>query len=79
MLGGNMCVGVMDDDLIVRLGPEEAEQALAEAHVRPFDFTGRRMKGFLFVSAEATESDQGLAGWVDAAVGFASSLPAKKR
>jgi TfoX/Sxy family transcriptional regulator of competence genes len=78
MVAGNMCVGVMNDDLIVRLGADEAERALSEEHVRPFDFTGRQMKGFLFVDAEGTAADEDLAGWVDAALGFASSLPAKK-
>lgn len=78
MVAGNMCVGVMDDDLIVRLDPDEAERALAEPHVRAFDYTGRPMKGWLFAGPEATAEDEALAGWVDAAFAFASSLPAKK-
>ena len=77
MVAGNMCCGVMDDDLIVRLDPEEAERALGEQHTRPFEFTGRPMKGFLFVSAEGVASEEALAGWVEAALAFASSLPAK--
>lgn len=77
MVGGNMCVGVMNDDLIVRLDPPEAEQALAEPNVRPFDFTGRPMKGFLFVESDRVADDEGLAEWVDAALAFAASLPAK--
>jgi TfoX/Sxy family transcriptional regulator of competence genes len=77
MVAGNMCVGVMNDDLIARVGSDEAEQALADPHVRPFDFTGRPSKGIVFVNAEGTATDEDLAGWVDAALGFASSLPAK--
>jgi len=77
MVAGNMCCGVMDDDLIVRLDPEEAERALGEPHTRPFEFTGRPMKGFLFVSADGVASEEALAGWVEAALGFASALPAK--
>lgn len=77
MLGGNMCCGVMNDELIVRLGPEEADAALAGPHVRMFDFTGRPMKGFLLVGAAATGSDDGLDGWVARAEAFASSLPPK--
>jgi TfoX/Sxy family transcriptional regulator of competence genes len=78
MVAGNMCVGVMNDDLIARLGPDEAERALAEPYVRPFDFSGRSSKGFVFVAAEGTANEDDLAGWVAAALGFATSLPAKK-
>ena len=77
MVGGNMAVGVMGEELMVRLGPEEAEKALAEDHTRVMDFTGRPMKGFVIVEVPAIESDEGLAGWVDAGADFAASLPAK--
>jgi TfoX/Sxy family transcriptional regulator of competence genes len=77
MLGGNMAVGVLGEDLIVRLGPEDAEQALSEEGVRPFDFTGRAMKSTIYVSPERTVSDEGLAEWVDAGADFAASLPSK--
>ena len=77
MIAGNMCCGVMDEDLIVRLGPEEAERALGEPHARRFDFTGRPMKGFLFVAADGVAAEEALVGWVEASLAFASSLPAK--
>ncbi len=77
MLAGNMAVGVTNDDLMVRLGAEDVEAALAEPHVRPMDFTGKPLKGFVFVSPEATATDEGLAGWVDAGADFAASLPPK--
>lgn len=77
MVGGNMAVGVIEDDLMVRLDPADAEQALSEPHVRPMDFTGRPMKGMVFVDSAATESAEGLAAWVDAGADFASSLPPK--
>jgi TfoX/Sxy family transcriptional regulator of competence genes len=77
MIGGNMAVGVIDDDLMVRLDPADAEKALAEPGARPMDFTGRPMKGMVFVGAVRTESDEDLAGWVDAGAGFAASLPPK--
>jgi hypothetical protein len=76
-IAGNMAVGVINDDLIVRLDPGDAEKALAEAGVREFDFTGRPMKGWLFVGAERTADDEGLAEWVDAGADYAASLPAK--
>jgi TfoX/Sxy family transcriptional regulator of competence genes len=79
MIGGNMAVGVIGDDLMVRLDPADAEQALTESHTRPMDFTGKPMKGMLFVDSGGTESDEDLAGWVDAGADFASSLPPKSK
>lgn len=77
LVGGNMAVGVIGEDLIVRLDAEEAERALAEPGVREFDFTGRPMKGWVYVASEATATDEQLAGWVEAGAGYAASLPAK--
>src|SRR3954451_25088751 len=77
MMGGNMAVGVIGEDLMVRLDPADAERALGEAHVRPMDFTGRPMKGMVFVAPEATAADKSLGEWVDAAADFAASLPPK--
>jgi TfoX/Sxy family transcriptional regulator of competence genes len=79
MIGGNMAVGVIADDLMVRLDPADAEQALAEPHTRPMDFTGRPMKGMVFVDRAGTETDEDLAGWVDAGADFATSLPPKQK
>jgi TfoX/Sxy family transcriptional regulator of competence genes len=76
-IAGKMAVGVVEEDLIVRLDPEDAEKALAEDGVREFDFTGRPMKGWVFVSADRTSSDEGLAEWVEAGAAFAASLPPK--
>lgn len=77
MLGGNMACGVIADELIVRLSPEDGERALAEEHTRPFDYTGRPMKGWVYVAPEGLGSDEQLAEWVDAGADFAASLPAK--
>jgi len=74
MVGGNMAVGVLGDDLMVRVEPTDAEQALREPHTRPMDFTGKPMKGMLFVDSSGTEADEDLAGWVDAGADFAASL-----
>ena len=79
LLAGNMCCGVIEDDLVVRLSPEEAASALHEEGVRPMDFTGRPMKGWIFVAPEVSEGDAELASWVEAGVSFASSLPAKAK
>ena len=77
MVAGNMACGVLGDELIVRLGDEEGEKALAEDGVRPFDFTGKAMKGIVYVSPERTSDDAGFAEWVEAGADYAASLPPK--
>jgi hypothetical protein len=77
MLAGNMACGVIGDEVIVRVAREDYEQALAEPHVRQFDFTGRPMRGFVCVTLEGTAAEEELAGWVDAGAGCAASLPSK--
>lgn len=77
MFGGNMGVGVLGEELMVRLGSEDAERALAEPHARPMDFTGKPMKGMVFVAPEGIADDAALAGWVEAGADFAASLPPK--
>lgn len=77
MIAGNMAVGVIGDDLMVRLDPADAEKALAEPRTRPMDFTGRPMKGMIYVDPAGTGADADLVGWVDAGAAFAASLPPK--
>jgi TfoX/Sxy family transcriptional regulator of competence genes len=77
MVAGNMACGVLGEDLIVRLGEDEAEKALTEDGVRPFDFTGRPTKTTVYVSSERTADDTGLAEWVEAGADYAASLPPK--
>jgi len=74
---GNMAVGVMDHDLIVRVGPDGYAAALARPGARPFDFTGRAMTGWVYVEAAAITTGRALDRWVRAGVEFAGSLPAK--
>ena len=77
MVAGKMAVGVIGEDLIVRLDPADAERALAEDGVREFDFTGRPMRGWIYVSPERTSEDGELAQWADAGADHAASLAAK--
>lgn len=77
MVGGNMAVGVIGDDLMVRLDPVDAEKAQAEPYTRPMDFTGKPMKNMIYVDPGGTEADENLAGWVEAGADFAASLPQK--
>jgi TfoX/Sxy family transcriptional regulator of competence genes len=75
LVRGHMCCGILADRLVVRLGAGQETGALAELHVRPMDFTGRPMKGFLYVEPEGTRAAQDLSRWIDRAVRHARSLP----
>lgn len=77
MLNGNMCCGVEGDNLVVRTGPEGYEEALARPGARLFDFTGRPMRGFVYVQRGGIASAPALREWVALAVAFAGSLPPK--
>ena len=77
LLNGNLLVGVWKDSLCVRLGPEQAEEALLEPNVKEFDITGRSMKGWVLVEPEGVEDDDQLSGWIQRAVKFVGKLPAK--
>jgi hypothetical protein len=77
MVGGSMCVGIVGDELMVRVGPDAYDQALRRPHARRMDFTGRPMKGFVFVGCAGFESDEDLRAWVDR--GLACALAAPKR
>ncbi len=74
MLGGKMCLGVVRDDLLVRVGPDNYEEAMREPHARPMDFTGRSLRGFVFVGPKGYKTDEDLAKWVNMAVDFVVSL-----
>jgi TfoX/Sxy family transcriptional regulator of competence genes len=77
LLDGNMAVGLSGDELMVRVGPDRSDEALARPHTRPFDMTGRPMKGWILVGPDALEGERELAGWVSEGVAFARSLPPK--
>ena len=77
MLDGNMAVGVSGDDLMVRTDPAQQDALLAEPGARPFDLTGRPMKGWLVVDAGGVAEDADLRRWIERGVAFARSLPPK--
>jgi TfoX/Sxy family transcriptional regulator of competence genes len=74
---GNMVVGVIGEELIVRVGPEATDAALARPGARAFDFSGRPMRGWVTVAGSAVEEDQPLAGWIAEARTFVGTLPPK--
>ena len=73
---GNMTVGVIGDDLIARVGPDDTDAALTRPGTRLFDFTGRPMRGWVVVAGEFLDDDV-LASWVKDARAFVATLPAK--
>jgi len=77
LLNGNMLVGVWKDSLIVRLGPEEGDEALREPHVREFNITGKAMKGWVLIQPEGVEDDGQLKGWIERALKFVKTLTTK--
>ena len=81
LLDGKMFCGIASDDLMVRVGPERYEAALGRAHVRPMDFTGRPMNGYVFVGPGGTRTAKAIATWVDQSVAFVATVEraAKKR
>ena len=74
---GNMFCGVLKDFLILRLGPDNAEDALKLPHVRPFDITGRPMKGWVMVAEDGFKGDKELKSWLNQTKRFVETLPSK--
>jgi len=75
---GYMFIGITGDVLMARIGPEHYEQALSRPHVRVMDFTGKPMKGYVFVDPPGFRNDSDLADWVRSCHRFVQSLPPKK-
>ncbi len=74
---GHLCVGVIGERIVARIGWEEYETALAQPHVSEFDFTGRPMRGWVVVEAEGIEEDEQLAEWLQRSLAFVEKLPPK--
>jgi TfoX/Sxy family transcriptional regulator of competence genes len=77
MLDGNMCCGVVDNDLVLRVGRDRYEECLREPYVRPMDFTGRPLTGFIYVSPDGFASETELEQWIHRSVSFVRTLPSK--
>ena len=70
MIAGKMCVGIVRDDLMLRLLENRIDEAMADPNVRPMDFTGRPMKGFVFVDSNGFQTDSELRGWLELGIEF---------
>ncbi|MBW6504233.1 TfoX/Sxy family protein [bacterium] len=77
MVRGNMCCGVIGDRLMLRVGPKGYETALSRPHASAMDFTGRPMKGLVYVDPAGFASPRDLKAWIEKAMKFALSLPSK--
>ena len=79
LLGGNMFCGVYKDYLILRLGEEKSAEVLKFSYARPFDITGRPMKGWVMLEESGFKTDTQLKDWLNSAKAFVKTLPAKKK
>ena len=77
MLRCHMCCGVVNDTLMARVGPAQYQTALKKKHAREMDFTGKPMKGFIYVDPVGFETDKQLNEWVSLCVQFVQTLPDK--
>src|SRR5215831_2169520 len=79
MLRGHMFVGISKQSLMARVGPENHDRAMAKAGVREMDFTGKPMRGYVFIGPQGLKSGAALKRWVDLCADFVASLPTKAK
>jgi len=82
MVDDKMCIGILKDNLMARIDPEIYDQALTRYGCREMDFTGRPMKGFVFIEPEGVDMDDDLQYWIQQALDYnpkAKSSKSKKK
>jgi TfoX/Sxy family transcriptional regulator of competence genes len=79
LVGGSMACGVVGEDLMVRVGADGHDDALKRPHTRPMDFTGKPMRGFVYVAPDGAATREQLDSWVRAGVTGAESAPPRKK
>ena len=79
MYKGKMACGIVKDELMVRVVASRYESSLEKPHCREMDFTGRPMRGYVFVDAPAIATDAQLSYWLDVGKAFVTALPAKEK
>ncbi len=77
LLQSNMCFGIYQNYLILRLGTDLARRALSKKHTKSFDITGRPMKGWIMVADKGLKNENNLRQWLDMAINFVSHMPTK--
>lgn len=85
MMGGlcflyktKMCCGIVKDDLMVRVIEKNYENVLSHPHARPMDFTGRPLKGFIFVAPDGFKKEKDLSFWLTMGIEYVDTLPPEK-
>jgi TfoX/Sxy family transcriptional regulator of competence genes len=76
MVAGQMCCGVLKNDLVVRIEPTDFDQLVAQPHVRPFDFSGRPMQGMVYVDNSGLADPEALRTWVRRGTDYVAAHPA---
>lgn len=79
MVNGKMCVGVVGNEMMCRIDPAEYEKAIEQAGCRPMDFTGKPMKGYVFVAEEGLKTKQLFDGWITLCLAFNKKAKAAKK
>ena len=77
MVSGNMCCGIVDETLMARVGPDQYLDCLELPYAREMDFTGKPLKGLIYVDPDGISEDQDLKAWVDRCMNFMQTLPPK--
>jgi len=78
LVDGKMFCGVIESDLMARVGPKAWERALARPYARPMDFTGRPLTGYVYVAPPGVRTAASLRKWVEQALGYTRTLPGQK-
>lgn len=79
MVDGKMCVGVNRDEIMARIDPAIYEESLKKEGCREMNFTGRPLKGFVFLTEDATDLDDDLNSWLQLALDFNPMAKASKK
>ena len=77
MVNGHMCCGIVGEELMVRVGPDLYEPSLAQPHAREMDFTGKPLKGMVYVGRQGLVTESQLGAWVQRGLAYVSTLPAR--
>lgn len=78
MVSGHMCCGLVGDLLMARVGPDNYKDCLSKPYTNEMDFTGRPMRGFIYVSPEGIKTDSDLTEWIGHCIDFVESLQPKR-
>lgn len=78
LLRGHMLCGIAKGKFVARIGPDAYEEALQEPHVLPMDFTGKPLKGMVYVLPAGIQTNAVLTNWIDRSIEFVNQLPSKK-